>query len=453
MNKKIAFSICITFLYAITTVAQTNFNFEAWTNGEPDGWITFNNSIPGIPQTAFQQSTNPGQGNNSIKLKTTACPTCPSYMLSDPLGGIVSLGMDGYGIPFTQKPISVDFKFKSFPLNGDMTGFEIQLTRWDNINQRRETIGQAWYESEIQVSNWTNVNLPISYVGNLLPDTLFMAAYSSVGHSAITNSLIPAPVIGSEFYLDDIKLTLPSCAGFSINVTGTNETAPFANNGSAQVNASGGSAPYSYAWSTLSTSQSISGLSPGVYNVTTTDANGCVKNSSYNVLKGGCNNLSVTVTGTNTASFTANNGIATANVTGGTPPYTYIWNTGDTTPQTSNLNVGAYAVLVTDNTGLCTQYGYYTIYAGNNIQGLFNLTKNQLNTKFYPNPSNGIFNIKSNDNVSEITITNALGEVIYKSTKIDKTNSIDLSNYPKGMYLYHLKTITNETENGILIVE
>lgn len=47
-------------------------------------------------------------------------------------------------------------------------------------------------------------------------------------------------------------------------------------NGKALVEVSGGTAPYTYKWSTSDTTQQIDRLDDGIYNVTVTDANGCI---------------------------------------------------------------------------------------------------------------------------------------------------------------------------------
>ena len=55
-------------------------------------------------------------------------------------------------------------------------------------------------------------------------------------------------------------------------------------NGSATVLATGGTAPYTYFWNnSLNTSATISGLTPGYYYVTATDANGCSDNAYVNI--------------------------------------------------------------------------------------------------------------------------------------------------------------------------
>lgn len=424
-------------LTAVSYSAQTiSYNFENWTGNEPNGWST-NNATPGSTQTTFKQVVNPAQGTASVKLVTAACPSCPVFA-SNPLAGVVILGPTGEGIPFTQRPLSIDFKYKSNPLSGDMSGFFVELTKWNTATQQTDIIGEAWFISQINVSTWTSVNLPISYSSGNIPDTLYISAFSSLGNSNFPVPTIPNPVSGSEFYIDAITINLPSCAGLSVSASGTNETAPLAANGTASVTASGGTTPYSYLWSNGATSASINNLSNGVYNVTVTDANGCSKVTSYNVLAGGCNGLSVVATGTNATSFTSNNGMATATATGGTPPYTYLWNNGATTASISNLDVGAYIVSVTDNTSNCTQFAYVTVYAGSNPVGVREVTNDNSSTTIYPNPGSGMFNVTSEKKFDKIQVINFLGKSVYDSEVESNHAAIDLQLQPQGIYFVNL---------------
>ncbi|MDR6763457.1 parallel beta-helix repeat protein [Flavobacterium sp. 2755] len=55
----------------------------------------------------------------------------------------------------------------------------------------------------------------------------------------------------------------------------------------------------------------------------------------------------------------------------------------------------------------------------------------------YPNPSNGYFNISSNTSYDSLSVYNILGvELFHKSTESEMT-SIDLTNYPSGVYFVH----------------
>ena len=125
-------------------------------------------------------------------------------------------------------------------------------------------------------------------------------------------------------------------------------------NGSLTVSITQTAPPYTILWSNSQTTSSISGLAAGTYSVTVTDANGCsstITNGLSNV--GGA---TVSTTTSNAACTNANNGSATANVSGGVPPYTYSWNSSpvQTTATASSLADGNYLVTVTDNAGCVT---------------------------------------------------------------------------------------------------
>jgi hypothetical protein len=73
----------------------------------------------------------------------------------------------------------------------------------------------------------------------------------------------------------------PPCT-LSATVTGTN--ANNGNNGTATATASGGTVPYTYAWSNGGSTATITGLAPGTYTATVSDSGGCQAIGSYTVL-------------------------------------------------------------------------------------------------------------------------------------------------------------------------
>jgi len=470
MKKILITTITLGVMAVCTVSAQTNLNFENWTGNEPNGWVSSNatTQAAGGAQTVFEEIANPGQGTASVKMVTGNCPDCPNFNifgfpapLPNPLGGGIQLGtFDTPGIPYTQRPISVDFRYKSNPMNNDAGGIHIELTKDDTI-----TIGEAYFEANTQVTNWTNMNIPIVYYSTLQPDRIDIYATSSIGSIPDLSAFgspspsdlgIPVPVAGSEFYLDAIVMNLPSCAGFDLSVTGTNETNIGANDGTASANPSGGTPPYTYSWSNLATTQSINGLIPGCYFVNVTDANGCQKAGTYCVAEGGCN-LSVSVTGTNSSSNSiyTGSGTAVATISGGNPPYDITWNTGATTASISNLAVGSYSVLITEQSNPnCATWGYFTVYgsAGGPVGIIDNSSLNSP-VIIYPNPSNGIFSIKSEIEISTIEIVNVHGEKIY-SAKINSNKAdIDIEKQPKGIYFYQIKSENKILKTGKIIVE
>lgn len=121
--------------------------------------------------------------------------------------------------------------------------------------------------------------------------------------------------------------------------------------GQASVVASGGTAPYQYAWSDGQTTSTATNLCSGNYTVTITDAHGCTKTSSVSIVNPSSPVITVTNT-TNSPCFNQAAGSAAINVTGGSAPYSYSWSpAGGTTSQATNLVAGTYTVTVTDATG------------------------------------------------------------------------------------------------------
>jgi hypothetical protein len=112
------------------------------------------------------------------------------------------------------------------------------------------------------------------------------------------------------------SLALSDYNGYGISCTG-------GSNGSIIVTPAGGTAPYSYAWSTGSTSQNIAGLQAGDYLVTTTDGKGC-KSSASSTLTQPANALAVNIQSKNNITcFGANDGQITLTSSGGVGARSY----------------------------------------------------------------------------------------------------------------------------------
>tara|TARA_Y100000589_G_scaffold332344_1_gene392032 strand:- start:1579 stop:4659 length:3081 start_codon:yes stop_codon:yes gene_type:complete len=143
---------------------------------------------------------------------------------------------------------------------------------------------------------------------------------------------------------DSITVTAPPPLSLSSSIVDV--TCNGANNGSVAVTPSGGTPPYSYSWSNGGTTNAITGLGPGSYTVTVTDALNCSISGSYNV--NSPQTITINFNTYNVNCFGGNNGSIQANVNGGTLPYTYSWSSGQTTDSISSLSAGTYILTVTD---------------------------------------------------------------------------------------------------------
>ncbi len=121
-------------------------------------------------------------------------------------------------------------------------------------------------------------------------------------------------------------------------------------NGFASVTLSGGKPPYTYLWNTVpvQSSYSASELGAGTYVVTFTDSLGCAGNTTITITEPPA--LTALVNTSTPLCHGEHTGLAIAQITGGTAPYTYLWNVNNEHNDTlSGLAAGVYDVTVTDN--------------------------------------------------------------------------------------------------------
>ncbi|MBS4064108.1 MAG: T9SS type A sorting domain-containing protein [Chitinophagaceae bacterium] len=207
---------------------------------------------------------------------------------------------------------------------------------------------------------------------------------------------------GSNIYITDpeadgpgtIIITITEPDVLTATASGSNNVCFNGAIGSASVLAAGGTAPYTYLWSNGATTDEISNLTAGVYNVTVTDANGCTTTAYYEVTQ------PTLLTASINNSSTACSNIATVTANGGTPGYSYLWSNGSTSATISGVPAGTYSVTFTDANG-CT------------ATASINLTVAEAF-----NPSASVTNITCfGANNGVITVTNANGTAPFMFSK------------------------------------
>ena len=153
---------------------------------------------------------------------------------------------------------------------------------------------------------------------------------------------------GCVYITSSVNITQPS--ELLATTTKTNVSCYGGNNGTITANPSGGTAPYFYLWSDGQSTQTATGLSSGIYTCIITDANGCIKNKTVTITQPSTT-LTASISQTNVSCFGGSDGSATANPSGGTAPYTYLWSDGQTTQTANGLSAITYSCTIADVNG------------------------------------------------------------------------------------------------------
>ena len=154
------------------------------------------------------------------------------------------------------------------------------------------------------------------------------------------------------------QYTLTQPDVLSLSETHINVSCNGGDDGSIDLSVSDGTPDYSFSWSNDETTEDISGLEAGSYTVTVTDFNYCYDILTVEITEP--DEILVEIEKEDETGIDFNDGSATANPTGGTPPYTYAWNNGELTKTIENLSPGDYTLTVTDKNN-CESTGVVTI--------------------------------------------------------------------------------------------
>lgn len=196
-------------------------------------------------------------------------------------------------------------------------------------------------------------NPSVACLGNTVTLTASGATTYTWNTGALTNTLAVSPSVNTIYTVTGTTTGCTATKTISVNPidivlssTVTNIACNVSvNSGSISLLPSGGTFPYYYSWSNGATTANIKNLAVGTYSVLVSDANGCLDSLQLTVTRP--TSLTVTTSIVNPACG-ANDGQISSTVSGGTAPYTYIWNSGATTPVASSLTPGQYIIQIYD---------------------------------------------------------------------------------------------------------
>ncbi len=175
---------------------------------------------------------------------------------------------------------------------------------------------------------------------------------------------------------------------------------------------SSGTQPYSFAWSNGSTTEDVSNLAAGIYEVTVTDAIGCTLFNTYTIEQPTAITIDAEVStfanGYNLSGYGTQDGSIMVTVDGGTLPYSLLWSNGAVSASISGLAAGPYTLEVTDANGCILSL----------TESLTEANDLVMPTGFSPNEdgANDFFDIRGIDGYEQnlFTVLNRWGNVVYE---------------------------------------
>lgn len=204
-------------------------------------------------------------------------------------------------------------------------------------------------------------------------------------------------------------------------------------NGAVTVGATGGSSPYSFAWSDGGSGAARNDLVAGSYTVTVTEPGGSADTVGVTLVDP--DSIDITLTAISPALGGAN-GAIDISVSGGTVAgsYGYAWSNGEITQDISNLTEGTYSVTVTDDNS-CEQVESY--YVGDNVSVE---EIESLDVKIYPNPIQNILHVNLAEKAESLLVLDMKGRVVYESTINEDAYVINTGQWPAGVYVVTIES-------------
>jgi hypothetical protein len=279
---------------------------------------------------------------------------------------------------------------------------------------------------------------PYSYLWNNLATTSYLTGIAAGDYSVTVTDAAIATTVGNWV------VAQPS--GLSLSAAITNASCPTGNDGSINITATGGTTAYGYLWSNSATTEDLTGLAPGNYSITVTDANNCTKTGSWNIgqVSAVCANISVAG---NITTAVCNNATNNITVAGGGTYYSVMSPDGDAT-FIAGVNINFKEGTTVQPGG--KMHGYISTggYCGAKAPSIASVAAGAEETPvwmegssftLFPNPTTGNFVLMQKGDkaygIVNVEVYSMRGEKVLKAVMIgERQHEFNLSGLPSGLY-------------------
>ena len=233
--------------------------------------------------------------------------------------------------------------------NQCLASFEVTLTQPDELIIQVQKEDLSCYDA-----NDGSIDLTVS--GGVAPYTY---SWSDLGNGAqrsnLSAGIYNVIITDSNECSKEIEIEIVNAPLFDIESQVTNISCFGANDGSINLTLLGGIGDVSISWADdASAGLDRNNLAPGIYSVIITDESGCIIDKDFTIIEPQEIEISGIITNAEDCD-NPNSGAIDLQVSGGNPPYNFLWSNGETTEDLINLQANNYLVTVTDSNGCSLQ--------------------------------------------------------------------------------------------------
>ena len=307
------------------------------------------------------RATQTNNGNTGAPGETATCANCHSGGAYGNVTVTIEMFLDGTNTAVssynpgqtydmrvtvqssTGSPLGYSFQMTCLtsPANTPLGGYSALAS---NVKQKLVTVGTYMGRTYVEHNGvGTNNQFNLSWTAPAAGTGT--VKFYSAGNCVNLSGSTSGDKVGNS------SITITENAPVQITASVTDPSCSGANTGAINLTLIGGVSPFSYEWNDGNTDQNRTNLGAGEYTVVITDGNGDTFEESYVLLEPAPIQISTEVT--NPTCYNINDGLISANVSGGNTPYTIqVENSeGQILPSLGELGGGFYILHVTDDNG------------------------------------------------------------------------------------------------------
>ena len=185
MKKTIYTLIALLFATTISNAQAPipNGGFEDWTNmgmyDNPDNWTTLNDMTASMETFTCLQGTpgNPGSAYIKLTSKTIGVAVIPGIAVCGTIDESTMQPTTGFS--YTDRPQNLTGKWQHMIFGSSQGFIDVQLTRWDVMEQTRITVASAHKNLTGMAMSWAAFTIPLVYTDGGDPDTCIIVLSAS----------------------------------------------------------------------------------------------------------------------------------------------------------------------------------------------------------------------------------------------------------------------------------